>query len=54
MLQMHQVVRVVGSLLKCTTLSWFAPFGEKESQILQEFDRFFRESKASLGNMHSV
>ena len=33
-----------------TLLTWFAPLLEKNSPLLEDFDGFFKEVEASIGN----
>ena len=47
-------VGLVGTLLTGTALSWFAPLLEKESPLLQNFNAFIEEFKASFGDSDSA
>ena len=47
-------VGLVGTLLSGTALAWFAPLLEKRSSLLEDFDAFIEEFKASFGDMDSV
>ena len=41
-------------LLKGTTLAWFAPFLEKKSSLLHDFDGFIKEFQSSFGDTDAV
>ena len=43
-------VGLVGTLLSGTALAWFAPLLEKRSSLLENFDAFIEEFKASFGD----
>ena len=47
-------VGLVGTLLSGTTLAWFAPLLEKKSPLLNNFENFISEFKASFKDTDSV
>ena len=47
-------VGLVGTLLTGTALAWFAPLLEKKSSLLENFEAFIEEFKASFGDTDSV
>ena len=47
-------VGLVGTLLSGTALAWFAPFLEKRSPLLEDFEGFIKDFQASFGDTDST
>jgi hypothetical protein len=43
-------VELIGTLLSSTTFTWFAPFLEHQSPILNNFEGFLEEFNATFGD----